>query len=171
MTLFDNTDNTSHTTLVTGLNPGTTYNYYIKCQDPAGNLSDEGSLNYSVAPLQSSGISLANIKIKINRAVNKFKDTVYVLKNKFKIRQRDSHLANGTIKIYKGHHLIDTILADAEGAWSKLFKLNTKKTITIKMYDNSNNLLDSKKATVVPDTEAPKFTEFPGPALPLREEA
>ncbi|MCJ7816956.1 MAG: hypothetical protein MUP55_03815 [Candidatus Aenigmarchaeota archaeon] len=47
---FSTTGGMSHSTLVTGLQNGTNYNYYIRCNDSAGNYNpDDFSISFSVA--------------------------------------------------------------------------------------------------------------------------
>ena len=49
MTAFDNTGATTHTTNVSGLSNGSTYNYYVKCADSSNNISDQATITFSVA--------------------------------------------------------------------------------------------------------------------------
>jgi hypothetical protein len=47
---FSTTGGTTHSTLVTGLQNGTSYNYYVKCNDTAGNYNlDDYTISFSVA--------------------------------------------------------------------------------------------------------------------------
>jgi glucose/arabinose dehydrogenase/subtilisin family serine protease len=47
---FSTTDGTSHSTVLTGLTNGTTYSYYVKCQDAAGNANtDDFVISFAVA--------------------------------------------------------------------------------------------------------------------------
>jgi len=60
---FTGAGTTSQTTTVTGLANGTTYNYYVRCQDTAGNANpDDYIITFSVAsaadttpPVRSAG--------------------------------------------------------------------------------------------------------------------
>ena len=162
MTAFDTTNATSHSTFISGLNTGTTYTYYLKCQDPAGNLSSEASVTFQIAP-EEQKISLSSIKIKIDRTFNKFKDTIHSAKNKFKLKSQDDNLANGTVKIYKGNKLWKTIQADADGAWSQLLKLkdNFSGSLKVRQYDQYGTLMSSKKTNLEVDTEKPKLVLAP----------
>jgi len=48
--IFSTTGGTSHSKVITGLTNGTTYNYYVRCQDTAGNVnSDDYLISFSVA--------------------------------------------------------------------------------------------------------------------------
>ncbi|MCX6763870.1 MAG: hypothetical protein NTZ97_04045, partial [Candidatus Moranbacteria bacterium] len=161
MTAFTSTNATEHSSLITGLAAGTTYSYYFKCQDAALNESSESTLSFSIAP-EENNISLNSIKIKIARATNKFKDKIYSLKNKFKLKGEDTNLANGTVKIYKNNKLWKTIIIDAQGAWSKIlkFKDNFSGWLKIRQYDQYGTLMGTKKAKIKIDTEKPQFTQF-----------
>ena len=47
---FSSTGSTSHSQTITGLANGTTYNYYVRCQDTAGNITTTGyPISFSVA--------------------------------------------------------------------------------------------------------------------------
>ncbi len=48
MTDFSSTNSTSHSTTISGLGPYTTYNYYVKCQDEAGNTTADSTTSFSV---------------------------------------------------------------------------------------------------------------------------
>ena len=162
MTPFDYTDSTAHSTFISSLNTGTTYNYYIKCQNNVAIESSEADLTFFVAP-EEQKVSLNSVSIKIERTVNRFKDTLYIKKNKFKLKGRDSALVNGTIKIYKGNKLWKTVIANEVGAWSKTIKLadDVLKTIKLKFFDSWGTLLGTKKAKAKIDTEDPEFKVFP----------
>jgi hypothetical protein len=163
MTEFDDTDDTFHSTFISGLATGTTYNYYIKCRDAAANESAEEHITFSVEAVASSSGSLNSIKIKISREINKFKDTLHIAQNKFKLKGEDSNLANGTVKIFKGQVLLYTLLSDAAGYWEQKlhFKNNTSHDVKVKMYDQNGNLLDTQKAKVKVDTKDPVIATFP----------
>jgi len=51
---LDTTNGTTHTVLVTGLTNGASYTYYIQCADNQKNISDEASVQFSVAGGQPS---------------------------------------------------------------------------------------------------------------------
>jgi hypothetical protein len=161
MTAFDTTNAMSHSTFISGLNTGTTYDFYIKCQDTAINESTESSLTFSIAPLENNNISLENIKIKVGREINKFKDTIRIAKNKLKLEQEDNNLANGTVEIYKDNKRIDTIDINSDGSWDKILKLKDEFSgwIKIRQYDQFGTLLSTDKAKIKVDTEDPKFNE------------
>lgn len=162
MTAFNNTNSTNHNFLITGFTSGTTYHYYFKCKDTALNETGESSLSFSVAPVESNATSLEKIKISIGKTINKFKDTIHIAKNKFKLKQTDPNLANGQVKIYKGNKLWKTITIDAEGAWSQILKLKDKFSgwLKIRQYDQYGTLLSSNKAKIKVDKEKPIFTKF-----------
>ena len=162
MTAFDSTNNTTHSTNISSLNSGTTYNYYIKCKD-AINESTEEHLTFSIAP-EENETSLNSIKIKIERETNKFKDKIYSWKNKFKLKGDDENLANGQVKIYKNNKLWKTIEVGANGIWSKIlkFKDNFSGNLKINQYDQYGTLLSKQKEKIKVDTEKPEiFTASP----------
>ncbi|RLC74760.1 MAG: hypothetical protein DRI61_16085, partial [Chloroflexi bacterium] len=53
---FSNTGDTSHSTIITGLSNGNTYNYYIKCIDTYNNANtDDYLISFSIASVTSPG--------------------------------------------------------------------------------------------------------------------
>jgi hypothetical protein len=48
MTAFATTGGTSHSTPLTGLTNGTSYTYFVKCKDAAGNTSGDASTSFSI---------------------------------------------------------------------------------------------------------------------------
>lgn len=58
MTPFTNTGALTHTTSLTGLTNGSSYHYYVKCQDAAGNTSGDTAVSFSVAnPVQTDTVA------------------------------------------------------------------------------------------------------------------
>ncbi|MDZ4244835.1 MAG: Ig-like domain-containing protein, partial [Candidatus Gracilibacteria bacterium] len=55
MTAFTTTDATSHSTSISGLNNGSSYSYYVLCQDSSNNESTETTISFSVASVIVSG--------------------------------------------------------------------------------------------------------------------
>jgi len=54
--IFSSTGGTSHSTQVTGLVDGGSYSYYVRCQDPTGNVNpDDYSITFSVAASSGTG--------------------------------------------------------------------------------------------------------------------
>jgi hypothetical protein len=49
MTAFTTTGASSHSTILTGLTNGTSYTYYVKCQDPSLNTSNNATVSFAVA--------------------------------------------------------------------------------------------------------------------------
>jgi chitodextrinase len=49
MTTFTTTGSTAHSTTLSGLQNSTSYTYYVKCQDTAGNISGNASVTFAVA--------------------------------------------------------------------------------------------------------------------------
>ena len=57
---FSSTGGTTHTTTVTGLSNGGSYNYYVRCQDASGNANtDDFAINFGVASGTTGGGSTA----------------------------------------------------------------------------------------------------------------
>ncbi len=51
---FTTTGGTTHSTTVTGLTDGNTYNYYIRCQDESGNVNtNDTTITFSISPTSS----------------------------------------------------------------------------------------------------------------------
>jgi len=159
---LDTADGLIHTSLITGLNSGTTYTYYLKCQDPATNESGESTLSFSVAP-EEQGLSLNTVKVKIGRMINKFKDTLHSKKKKIELKSEDSNVANGKVKIYADNEKLKTVSINSSGFWDYLLKLkdDADKIIKLKFFDQYGTLVNTKKAEIEVDTEDPEFTLFP----------
>ncbi|MDD5397044.1 MAG: chitobiase/beta-hexosaminidase C-terminal domain-containing protein [Candidatus Moranbacteria bacterium] len=172
MTIFDNTNSTTHSALVTGLSSGMTYTYYIKCADAYGfSSSSDYILTFAVDKIIQSATTIERAKIQINREINKFKDTIHIAKEKFKLKGHDSNLANGEVKIYKGNSLWKKIQVDADGAWSQALKIanDTSKKIKLFFYDTLGNLLDKQSAKIKVDDEKPVFTKFITPFYGIKK--
>ncbi len=59
MTAFLTTNNTTHSTTITGLTNNTNYNYYVKCQDTIGNTnSSDYTISFSVKATAGGGIPI-----------------------------------------------------------------------------------------------------------------
>ncbi|MBI2449166.1 hypothetical protein HYV49_02625, partial [Candidatus Pacearchaeota archaeon] len=57
--VFSTTGGTSHSTSVSGLQNGQSYNYYVKCQDGNGNANtNDFAISFSVAAIQSINLSI-----------------------------------------------------------------------------------------------------------------
>ncbi len=55
MTAFETTGGTSHASAISGLENGTTYNYYVFCQDSVGNQSSKSTITFNIAQRERSG--------------------------------------------------------------------------------------------------------------------
>ncbi len=170
MTAFDTTDDTTHATLVTGLASGGSYHYYVLCRDSAANESTEAHLTFQIAP-EENKTSLNSIKVKINRAFNKFKDQIKLAQNKFKLKGKDTQLAGGEVRIYKDGKRIKTVDVGSDGGWSQILKLKDgfSGTIKVRQYDQYGTLLNTKKVKLEVDTEKPEFNSFFLPWRATRE--
>jgi hypothetical protein len=152
---------------------GTSKTLKVVSYDAAGNPGNVFSAVYNfgeeapvvidpvVDPTPSQNIT-SSVKIKAGKIVEKFKGTIHIATNKFKLKQEDSDLSNGTVKIYKGDSLWKTVSIDVAGAWSKTLKLgnNVTKTIKLYFYDAFGNLLGTQKAKIKVDKDKPEFKEF-----------
>lgn len=161
MTNFATTGSLSHTTAVTGLSTGTAYVYYTRCADASGNISDEATFLFSVAP-EEHIVSTKSINIKIEREVNTFKNTLYTWKKKLHLQGNDTALASGFVKIFRNGKKIDTVDIGSDGSWSKLLKLkdDSSNLFKLRQYDQYGTFLAMKKAKVKVDTQKPEFTDF-----------
>ena len=163
MTIFDTTNAMTHSTFVSGLTSGTSYTYFVKCVDVAGNVSAiDGGLSFGVDKAAQSASVTEKVKVQIDRGVNTFKDTLKIASATFKLKSQDQNLANGTVKVYKGGKLWKTISADASGAWSSTLKLgkSTSEKIKVMFYDVFGTLIGDQSATIRVDSENPTFTAF-----------
>lgn len=124
--------------------------------DLAGNSESTKTKIYTI----STSIEKAKIKSEDNQ---KLEDKVSVKDNEITLKQSDSALANGQIKIYKKGKLWKTILADYLGAWKKTLKLKDDFSgwIKLKFFNSSGVQIGSQKAKIKVDTENPNFTSFP----------
>jgi hypothetical protein len=75
MTSFSSTNSTSHSTSITGLTNGESYNYYIKCQDGSSNESSEYTASFSIANVSGGGPPPPPLPIGIGQS------TVYIQMN------------------------------------------------------------------------------------------
>lgn len=160
---------TTHQATVSNLDEGETYTYYVRCSDTLGNANaSDYQIQFSIAP-GSRPLTLENVKIKINNKVQKFKNKIYSWENKIKLKQQDSNLTNGTIKVYKGDSLQDSISADINGAWEKTMKLKDDFSgwIEVRQYDQYGTLINSTRNKVVVDTDKPEFKEAIKPQMTI----
>jgi len=76
---FSNTGGTSHSTTITGLSSGNTYNYYIKCIDTSNNANtDDYTISFSIASPQLIGDLNQDNKVNsqdFQILIQKFKET------------------------------------------------------------------------------------------------
>lgn len=158
---------TPQTYTVTAQDGTTTQNYTVtvtiadNTSDPSDDTDDP----------TSATTTLERVKIKFNKTINKFKDTLRITEKKFKLKSQDDALSNGQVKVYKGSKLWKTISVDANGAWSKTLKLanDTSKKVKVLFYDSIGNLLGKQTAKIKVDTEKPKFTKFITPFYSIKK--
>lgn len=107
--------------------------------------------------------SIEKAEIKVSGESDDFEDKITVKKNKITLKQSDSSLANGVIKIYKKGKLWKTISANYLGAWKKTLKLKDDfyGWIKIKFFNFDGEQIGSQKAKIRVDTEDPVFAYFP----------
>lgn len=65
MTPFGTTGATAHSTTLSGLTNGSSYTYYVKCQDAATNTSNDSSVSFSVANPGSGTLTQTNIQSQL----------------------------------------------------------------------------------------------------------
>ncbi|MFA7319688.1 MAG: hypothetical protein WC022_03795 [Parcubacteria group bacterium] len=158
---FSTTGSTTHSALVINLKDSNSYDYYVRCDDGSGNVD---MVDYHIGFDIKSKTVLGAIKLKINKATIKFKNTIYAWKKKLDFKGSNDSLTNGTVKIYKGNSLWKTIQVGADGTWNKLINIKNgfSDWLRIKRYDESGNLISTNKAKLKVDTQKPTFNQpFP----------
>jgi chitodextrinase len=81
-TIFTTTGATTHSTTLTGLTNGTSYTYYVKCQDAAGNTSGNASVTFAVVtPADTTPPSVTITAPAANLATNTTQTTLSVTTN------------------------------------------------------------------------------------------
>jgi hypothetical protein len=78
---FTTTGGTSHSRLITGLTNGQTYNYYVRCNDTAGNFNtNDYAISFSVAAGSGNTITaLSCSQADVNTAINSASDGYTVI--------------------------------------------------------------------------------------------
>lgn len=157
MTVFGSTGSLEHSTLVTGLETGRSYAYFVQCKDVV-NESSEAEIGFSVAPEETSG-TIGKIKVKIGRNLNTFRDMVRIALETFTLKGRDESIAGGAVSILKDGKEWKRVSVGADGSWDKSLKLGdgSEKKIKILFYDALGTLLGQRSAKIEVDTEAPIF--------------
>jgi len=80
---FSNTNSTSHSQSISGLKPGKTYKYYVRCQDTAGNVnSDDYTISFRVAQDNVSGLLLSDAQPKGRLAAGTSQTTISLKTNR-----------------------------------------------------------------------------------------
>ena len=162
MTVFATTNSTNHTTPITNLLPGKTYNYYIKCQSTILNISPETQLTFSTDALPANAPIKEKIKVKGKEIYQALGDTVNTAKKALSLKQIDSTLAKGVAKIYKNNKLWKTVHIGINGMWEKTLNLkkNITSWITITLFNHNGDQVSSQTSSITVDTQKPKFTKF-----------
>ena len=81
MTAFTTTGTANHSTLISGLSNGSSYSYYVLCQDSSNNESTETTISFSVASPSGSGglpagaynspsVPTGGFKVKVNQGTS-----------------------------------------------------------------------------------------------------
>ena len=149
MSSFTSTNNTIHSTSVSGLTNGTSYTYYVKCRDTAGNINaTDYSITFSVAndttapsvtltaPSNATAVSGASVSLTASAS-----DDVAVAGVKFYV----DGVLNGSE---------DTVSAYT-GTWDSTTASEGTHTIVAVARDTSNNYATSSSAIVTVDNVAP----------------
>ena len=158
MTAFSITGETSHSTVVSSLTPGT-YTYYAICRDNVGNDTSH-TLSFEVAAREEQA-SVSDASIKTEGEIQKLDEDgkLHFDKKETKLKGKDESLSGGTVKIYKEGKKIATVDIDSNGNWLKKLDFGHNKTYTIKLkfYDQYGTLKDTKQYDIEVDTEDPVF--------------
>ncbi len=177
---FSTTGGVSHSENLTGLTNGTSYSYYIRCEDGLGNQSiNDYAINFSVAEVDTEeeedddSVEVDPISKDTTSPYLKVADyvkeklkgdkTFYSKKKEFSLKGKDLFLAGGKVKLYEGSDKEDEDEIGEDGKWSlKTDKKDNKTyTYTIKYYDRNGDKIDSTKFKIKVDSEDPKFTNLP----------
>lgn len=129
-TLFSTTGGTAHTTTLSGLANSTSYTYYVKCQDTAGNTSGNASVTFSVAtppdtaaPSAPAGLTAATVSSsQINLSWTASTDNVAV--SGYKVFRGAAQIATTTSPSYSNTGL----------------NASTNYSYTVKAFDAANNV-------------------------------
>ena len=171
---FATTGEKNHSKDVTGLTNGTSYTYYVRCQDASGNSSiADYQISFSVANTTDVPPAVNGNEVHINTDIDfdgkkkgfdfKAGKKMYVNDSQVTFEGKIPELAGGWVIVSAkgGSDRKATIASD--GAWSQKMDLDEDKTITIyiKYYDKNGNEIDSDKYKIRVDVEDPKITDLP----------
>ncbi len=190
MTAFTNTGGNNHEVTISGLSPGNSYVYYVKCSDEHGNRNNNDySIAFSVRANHTTGnnehqaeasnsdvatviksyrdkvdVSAARIKKGDEKIKLKKSKKVYSKNKKIKFNGSAEGLSGGAVQIYVDKKLKYTVSLKKKGKWSKKVKVKSGGTHTIKfkyLDANGNVVKESSKYTIKVDTKKPKFKKMP----------
>lgn len=109
--IFSDTGNTAHSSLLSGLLPGQSYNYYIKCADKAGNytvddiiisfMTSASFVSYSPPAVQADAPKITT-RVKNRIKVLSSGQTAVTRKNELLFIGEASDLGGGKVRIYQG---------------------------------------------------------------------
>ena len=157
--IFSTTGQTSHSTVISGLTNGFSYNYYVRCQDEMGNQNqNDYEINFRVLA-SSDSISMPDINTNQEEQKLDPSKKLYLDKKNFKLKGGVSELSGGEIKIYADNKKIEEVDIGTDGSWSKKLKLkNESYNLKLKYYDSEGNKIDSQTYRLEVDNENPSFS-------------
>jgi hypothetical protein len=167
---FTTTGTTDHEQDISGLTNGTSYHYYVRCEDSSSNANgSDYTISFSVASSvadQSDNTDISKPKIKVGSVTESFdhSKSAYSKSRSFKLKGDDNALANGRVEIYKNGDSWKSVTASADGSWSRSVKVNDDKDYKFKFYyyDQDNHELGhTGNYTVKVDSKKPEFTDLP----------
>lgn len=161
---FSNTGSTSHSTTINGLSNGTTYHYYIRCQDGASNANtNDYALTFSVAPAQAAEeIRIGNPVIDLGENLDlSKKQTAHINQLSATAKGRGNSIRSGKVRIYSNARRIKTVNVTSSGRWEGKVRLKrSTRTLKFKYYNSLGTLVSTQTRKVRIDTKKPKFTQF-----------
>jgi len=162
---FSTTGGTSHSTTVSGLTNGSTYNYYIRCSDSSGNVNTtDTNINFSIATAVTDTTAPTNPTITIKpynytgTTETASSTTVsLVLSATDNIAVTEMSFANGTNPQTGDFSTWETY------STSKTYTLPTgdgTKTVNVRYRDASGNISSIATDTITLDTDFPSISNI-----------
>jgi len=171
---FLTTDGTSHSANVSGLSDGSSYTYYVRCEDGSDNPNtNDFEISFSIASGGSDdngdnggGDGISRPKLYQGNKGSPIIPSHLLFSDSKSLRFKGNAIAvaGGTVKLYKGSHEAGGDTVDSDGGWSISKKVsdNDEYTFRFKYYDDGGNLVKtSSKFRVRVDTKNPNISNFP----------
>lgn len=170
---FSTTGGTSHSTSLSGLTDGESYEYYVRCQDATGNIHETDYVIYfSIAPAsQHDEANIGAPKLKAGKVTQKLtREKIYYLKkNKFFLFGNDENLANGVVEIFREGKRKSVVHADEEGKWKSSLRIKDpgRYEFYFRYKNEHGTVVATQERRIVLDTESPVFLSFPAVEYPV----